>query len=94
MENKNQTYGLTVENPVMVTEVAISYSYLDVLMTVHSNLSYRRIKSMHAPSVNGILDKYEIFLNEKHYSFLFIYPYAAEDDFTISETFKALKNQN
>ncbi len=50
----------------MVTGVAMSYSYLDNLMNVHKNLSYRRIKSMFAPPVNGIIDKYEILLSGKH----------------------------
>ncbi|AWH72933.1 hypothetical protein DCS32_01770 [Dokdonia sp. Dokd-P16] len=92
MESKNQTYGLSAENPVMVTDVAMSYSYLDKLMTVHKDLSYRRIKSTFSSSVNGVLDKYEILLNDEHYSFLFIYPYAEEDKFTIAETFETLRN--
>ncbi len=78
----------------MVTGVAMSYSYLDNLMNVHKNLSYRRIKSTFAPSVNGILDKYELLLSEEHYYFLFMYPYAAEDKFAIAEIFETLKNQS
>lgn len=92
MDNKNATYGLTAEHPVMVTDVATSYSYLDGLVALDSNVSYRRIKSTFSSSVNGVLDKYEILLKDEHYSFLFIYPYAMENDFTIAETFEALSN--
>jgi hypothetical protein len=94
LKSKKITYGLTAENPIMVIDVATSYSYLDGLITVNSNLSYRRIKSTFAPSVNAILDKYEILLSEEHYYFLFIYPYASEDKFALAEIFETLKNQS
>jgi len=82
--------GLTKANPILLSSIPASYSYLDALCTVSKGLSYERIGSLQSEKFAKLLDKYTFVLNNKKFCDIFIYPYHNEDNFIIPAPFKNL----
>lgn len=83
--------GLTKANPILLSSISLSYSYLNALCTISEGLSYERIGSVEAEEFAQLMDKYTFVLNNRKFCDIFIYPYHNEDIFIIPA---ALKNLN
>lgn len=80
--------GLTKANPILLSSIPSSYSFLDALSTISEGLSYERIGSLEAEGFTKLLDKYTFAFNNKKFCDVFIYPYHNEDIFIIPAPFK------
>ena len=80
--------GLTKANPILLSSIPSSYSFLDALSTISEGLSYERIGSLEAEGLTKLLDKYTFAINNKKFCDVFIYPYHNEDIFIIPAPFK------
>lgn len=72
----SKPYGFSSENPVIVTTVAASYEYLNMLTKDGFPVEYERVGSTGGPS--GIIDEYKVTVpfDEKEYS-IYIDPYGS-----------------
>ncbi len=69
-------FGLEVTNPVPVNSISDGYQYLDHLRTQDdSAVTYDRIGSVQAPNINELIDAYDIYLDEKKITTIYICPY-------------------
>ena len=82
--------GLTSANPILMSSIPSSYSFLNALCTISDGLSYERIGSLQAEKFSKLLDKYTFTLKNNKFCDIFIYPYHNEDIFIIPAPFKNL----
>lgn len=88
--SNNLNIGLTKTNPILVSSIPSSYSYLNTLCTMAEGLSYERIGSVQTEEFSRLLDKYTFVFNNTKFCDIFIYPYHSENNFIIPTPFKTL----
>jgi hypothetical protein len=87
---ENQSIGISVEFPVLMKDIPETYAYLRALCKIKEGLSFNRIgaiKSIHFPE---LLDKYEFFIENRHFCYLFTYSYHTESSPIVPSCFKDL----
>lgn len=82
--------GLNKENPILLSSIPSSYSFLNTLSTIAEGLSYKRIGSFKEVGFSKLLDKYSFSLNNEEFCDIFIYPYHNEDLFIIPAPFQQI----
>jgi hypothetical protein len=82
--------GLTSANPILMSSIPSSYSFLNALCTISEGLSYERIGSVQTEEFSELMDKYTFFFNNTKFCDVFIYPYHSENNFIIPTPFKSL----
>ncbi len=58
--------GLTSANPILMSSIPSSYSFLNALCTISEGLSYERIGSLQAEKFSKLLDKYTFTLKNNN----------------------------
>ena len=88
--SNNLNIGLTKTNPILVSSIPSSYSYLNTLCTMVEGLSYERIGSVQTEEFSELMDKYTFVFNNNKFCDIFIYPDHSENNFIIPTPFKTL----
>jgi hypothetical protein len=83
-------YGLSENNPVLVTNIPTSYKYINRLNLYSENLSYARKGSIPSPRFGNMIDIYEFRYGNRHFCNVYIYPYASIDNLAIPKPFQYL----
>lgn len=83
----SKPFGLSEENPVIVTTVAVAYEYLNMLTKDGFPVEYERIGSMDGP--NGIIDKYKVRVPfDSNEYMIYIDPYGSYNSVDAPEGFE------
>lgn len=81
-------YGLSENNPILLTDISTSYQYINKLNSFNASLSYERMGSTQSPGFKNMIDMYEFRKNNQFFCTVYIYPYASSDNIDIPEPFK------
>lgn len=79
IESLEEDFGLSINNPIRVNGIASSYSYLDRLLTFDGKkIKHKRIGAKISPITSDPVDEYEIYLEDKKISTIYISAYSRE----------------
>lgn len=70
--------GTKLESPILLKDIPETYAFLRALCKINMRLSFKRIGSVESGVYPNPLDKYEFFMDDDHFSYLFTYSYHHE----------------
>ena len=83
-------YGLSENNPVLLTSIPTSYRYINGLNNFNLSLSYERKGCTQSPKFEKMIDIYEFRKNNHFFCNIYVYPYANEDNIEIPKPFEKI----
>ncbi len=81
-------YGLSLDNPILLIDIASSYKYVNQLNTFNKDLSYERKGSSQSSRFENPIDIYEFRKSNKFFCNVYIYPYASENKIEVPKPFQ------
>lgn len=88
--NKDSNVGLSLDHPILLSNIPVSYAYLRLLCSVKDGLTFVRIGAVASANFTELIDKYEILDNSEHFCFLFIYSYSEKNIPIVPQIFNRL----
>lgn len=88
--DKFSSYGLSVDNPILLIDIPASYKYINQLNTFSNDLSYERKGSIQSSRFVNMIDIYEFRKANKFFCNIYVYPYASENVVEIPKPFQKL----
>ncbi|MDX9711774.1 MAG: hypothetical protein RBT56_04485 [Ignavibacteriaceae bacterium] len=88
-------FGLSISNPIPVNTIVGSKTYLDNLQTIDGKkIQYERSGSTRTVNIKGLIDVYNIFVENKKIALLYIAPYNKKNSGKTPKGFKFLNSTN
>lgn len=84
---KNTSYGLSAENPILMRSIPETYSFLHSLCFLRLGLSFKRQRSLFSLNFNHPIDYYLFYLNDNHFADIYVYSYHKENILSIPAPF-------